>query len=102
MLYNGAALPEDCRRSDVRLVAIPFTEMADRMGSSKVANIVMLGALLEITDMLDQDRVVEALRRLVKNLRFFELDLEALAQGRDAVGSLCATPVTFGPLCTNI
>jgi Pyruvate/2-oxoacid:ferredoxin oxidoreductase gamma subunit len=84
VLYNGAAAPEDCRRPDVRLVAIPFTEMADRIGSSKVANIAMLGALLEMTDMLDHDRVVEALRRMVKSPKFFELDLEALARGREA------------------
>ncbi len=85
VLYNGAAAPEDCRRSGIRLVAIPFTEMADRIGSSKVANIAMLGALLEMTDMLDPDRVTEALHRMVKSPKFFDLDLEALAQGRDAV-----------------
>ena len=41
----------------------------------------MLGALLEATGMLEQDRVVAALQRLV-NPRFFELDLAALARGR--------------------
>ena len=41
----------------------------------------MLGALLEATGMLEQDRVVGALKRLV-NPRFFELDLAALARGR--------------------
>jgi Pyruvate/2-oxoacid:ferredoxin oxidoreductase gamma subunit len=62
-------------------VALPFTELADEMGSAKVGNIVMLGALLEATGILEQDRVVGALKRLV-HPRFFELDVMALARGR--------------------
>jgi Pyruvate/2-oxoacid:ferredoxin oxidoreductase gamma subunit len=64
-------------------VAIPFTRVADELGASKVANIVLLGALLEATGILEQDRVVAALKRLVKNPRFFELDMSALARGRE-------------------
>jgi len=81
VLYNGGEIPEDCLRRDVRMVALPFTQLADELGATKVSNIVMLGALLEATGMLEQDRVVGALKRLV-NPRFFELDVAALARGR--------------------
>jgi 2-oxoisovalerate ferredoxin oxidoreductase beta subunit len=87
VLYNGPTVPEDCRRGDLRMVAAPFTAMADAIGASKVANIAMLGALLEITAMLDQERVTGALRRLVRNPKFFEMDLVALERGREAVRS---------------
>jgi 2-oxoisovalerate ferredoxin oxidoreductase beta subunit len=83
VLYNGSEIPGDCLRRDVRMVALPFTQLADQLGNTKVGNIVMLGALLEATGMLEQDRVVAALKRLV-NPRFFELDLAALARGRNA------------------
>ncbi|HEY1495314.1 MAG TPA: 2-oxoacid:acceptor oxidoreductase family protein, partial [Candidatus Solibacter sp.] len=83
VFYNGSEIPPGCARHDVRIAAIPFTHVADELGASKVANIVMLGALLEATGILEQDRVVAALRRLVKNPRFFELDLAALARGRE-------------------
>jgi 2-oxoisovalerate ferredoxin oxidoreductase beta subunit len=81
VLYNGSEIPADCVRRDVRTVALPFTELADELGAAKVGNIVMLGALLEATGMLDEDRVVTALKRLV-HPRFFDLDLAALARGR--------------------
>jgi 2-oxoisovalerate ferredoxin oxidoreductase beta subunit len=81
VLYNGGEIPGDCVRRDVRMVALPFTELADEVGSTKVGNVVMLGALLEATDMLQQDRVAGALKRLV-HPRFFDLDLAALARGR--------------------
>src|ERR1022692_1051164 len=81
VLYNGSQIPGDCVRRDVRMVALPFTQLADEVGATKVGNIVMLGALLEATGMLEQDRVVSALKRLV-HPRFFDLDLAALARGR--------------------
>ena len=85
VLYNGATAPADCVRPDVRIVARPFTEIADELGASKVANIVMLGALLEATGILDQVQVVAALHRLVKSTKFFDLDLSALERGRESV-----------------
>ena len=38
VLYNAATTPEDCRRGDVRIVAKPFTEIADELGSSGVGD----------------------------------------------------------------
>jgi hypothetical protein len=45
----------------------------------------MLGALLEATGLLDQERVIGALRKLVKNPKWFDLDVAALARGREEV-----------------
>jgi 2-oxoisovalerate ferredoxin oxidoreductase beta subunit len=58
VLYNGSEIPGDCVRRDVRMVVLPFTLLADELGATKVGNVVMLGALLEATGMLEQDRVV--------------------------------------------
>jgi 2-oxoisovalerate ferredoxin oxidoreductase beta subunit len=96
VLYNGAELPPGCSRPDVRMFALPFTQLADELGASKVANIVMLGALLEATAMLDQDRVVGALRKLVKNAKFFELDVAALARGREELRRMSSEDYLWG------
>jgi 2-oxoisovalerate ferredoxin oxidoreductase beta subunit len=85
VLYNSEQLPEDCARPDIRMVTMPFTQMADQLGNSKAANIVMLGTLLEATGLLAQERVTGALRRKVKSQRWFDLDLAALAKGREEV-----------------
>ncbi len=87
VLYNGSEIPTDCARADVRMVARPFTEMADRMGTPKVANIIMLGALLEATGLLEEERVTGALRRLVKNPKLLALDMAALERGREAMAA---------------
>jgi Pyruvate/2-oxoacid:ferredoxin oxidoreductase gamma subunit len=95
VLYNGAEMPPDCVRRDLRMVALPFTELADNIGATKVANIVMLGALLEATGMLPQNRVEGALRRLVAP-RFLQLDFDALARGREEFQARAADEYLWG------
>jgi Pyruvate/2-oxoacid:ferredoxin oxidoreductase gamma subunit len=96
VIYNGSALPEGCTRDDVRMAAVPVTGIADGMGASKVANIVMLGVLLEMAEVVDEDRMKVALRRLVKSDRFYELDLQALARGREEGRKAAAEPYGWG------
>jgi Pyruvate/2-oxoacid:ferredoxin oxidoreductase gamma subunit len=44
---------------------------------------VMLGALLEIVAVLPEASVDDALRRLITNQKWVDLDQRALARGRD-------------------
>ena len=83
VIYNGEEFPADCMREGVHVLALPFTELADELGDKRAANMVMLGALLEIAGVLPQASVDDALRRLVKNPRWVELDERALARGRE-------------------
>jgi 2-oxoisovalerate ferredoxin oxidoreductase beta subunit len=83
ILYNGDAFPSDCRKEDVHVLASPFTQIADELGDARVCNMVMLGALLEVTGVLPDVNIDAALRRLVKNPRWVELDRRALAWGRE-------------------
>jgi len=46
---------------------------------------VMLGALLEATGLLEPEQVAGALQILVKNKKYLDLDLLALALGREEV-----------------
>jgi 2-oxoisovalerate ferredoxin oxidoreductase beta subunit len=82
VIYNGTSLPDDCARTDIRIIALPFTQIGDQLGAAKAANIVMLGALLEATSMLSEEQVTAALHRLVKSPRWMEIDLAAMARGR--------------------
>jgi 2-oxoisovalerate ferredoxin oxidoreductase beta subunit len=83
ILYNGETLPTDCERVDVHVLARPFTHVADELGDARVGNMVMLGVLLEIAEVLPEASVDAALRRLVKHPRWVELDERALARGRE-------------------
>jgi 2-oxoisovalerate ferredoxin oxidoreductase beta subunit len=83
IIYNGETFPADCEREDVHVLALPFTQIAHELGSARACNMVMLGALLEIAEGLPQASIDAALRRLVKNTKWFALDERALERGRE-------------------
>ena len=82
VIYNGGAFPEDCKRHDVKVLALSFSQMANELGDPRMANMIMLGAMLEIAQKLPQDSIDAALWRLVKKPRLVELGQQAIAQGR--------------------
>jgi 2-oxoisovalerate ferredoxin oxidoreductase beta subunit len=82
ILYNGASLPADFIAPEVQVVSIPAAEMADKLGSTKAANIVMMGALLEETECLAPGTALSVLEDKVKKLSLLEIDRKALTAGR--------------------
>ena len=68
-----------------RVVCVPASEIADRLGSAKVANVVMLAALLEETECLPAESALAVLEATVKNPKLLELDRQAMKAGRDYV-----------------
>ena len=82
VIYNGDSFPEDCKRKDVNVLALPFTNIAHELGDARVGNMVMLGAVLEASGVLPDASIDAALRRLVKSAKWVELDERAMARGR--------------------
>ena len=82
ILYNGDATPQDLVLNDVHILTMPFTRLADELGDPRIANMMMLGALLEITGALPQADVDSALRHLGTSARFLSLDKSAVQRGR--------------------
>jgi 2-oxoisovalerate ferredoxin oxidoreductase beta subunit len=85
ILYNHTQTPEGFTAPQARIVCVPASGIADRLGSAKVANVVMLGALLEETECLPPDSAISVLEKIVKNPKLLELDREAIKAGRDYV-----------------
>jgi 2-oxoisovalerate ferredoxin oxidoreductase beta subunit len=85
ILYNSTKLPEGFSAPQARIVCVPASEIADGMGSAKVANVVMLGALLEETECLPTESAISVLEATVKNPKLLELDRTAITAGRDYV-----------------
>jgi 2-oxoisovalerate ferredoxin oxidoreductase beta subunit len=96
IIYNGKALPEDLSFEGVTVDCVPANEIADQIGSAKVANIVMLGALLEATDCLPFTTAEEIVAG-VKNKKLAEMNEKALAAGRDYVDKEVMVGAVAGP-----
>ena len=84
VFYNADSLPEDCRRDDVNFLTLSFTRIADGLGETRAGNIVALGAMLEVAQIVGDERVDAALAHTVKSARWLDLDRKALAAGKQA------------------
>lgn len=83
ILYNREELPPDFETpAQVRVICVPASDIADHLGSAKVANVVMLGALLSETECLPVETALAVLQQKVKNAAMLELNRRALEAGR--------------------
>jgi 2-oxoisovalerate ferredoxin oxidoreductase beta subunit len=82
IIYAREHLPEDLTIPQAQVVCIPASEIADKLGLAKVANVVILGALLAETECLSSATAMKVLEVKVKNPTLLELDRKALDAGR--------------------
>ena len=62
MLYNSSLIDITPDRSDINAVAIDCNGIAEQLGNSRTANMVMLGAIIEKTGVISIDSAMEALK----------------------------------------
>ena len=72
------SLPEGCT---VEKIGVPATELAEKIGSKRVANLVALGAYLRVTGVLPLAAVEAALRSATLKPEAIEANLRALEAG---------------------
>jgi 2-oxoisovalerate ferredoxin oxidoreductase beta subunit len=83
VLYNQRALPDNFQLpAGAHAICIPASEMADKLGSTKVTNIIMMGALLEETECLSPGTAMGVIQDKVKKVELLETNRKALAAGR--------------------
>jgi 2-oxoisovalerate ferredoxin oxidoreductase beta subunit len=85
ILYNRDSLPEGFAVNQARVVCLPASEIADKLGSAKVANVIMLGALLEETECMSPETAMAVIESEVKKPHLLEVNRQALEAGRKFV-----------------
>jgi len=83
IFVNSSLITRKVQRDDVQAVYVPATELADELGETKVANMVMLGAYIGYTGLLSLESVLAAARTVIKRKEFMELNEKALKKGME-------------------
>jgi 2-oxoisovalerate ferredoxin oxidoreductase beta subunit len=81
IVYFSDKLPEDFAIPAADVICVPAAQIADKLGSAKAANIVMLGAMLAETNCLTRESALGVLEAKVKDSTLLEIDRKALAAG---------------------
>jgi 2-oxoglutarate ferredoxin oxidoreductase subunit gamma len=83
ILYDSSLISGVTLREDVHIVPITATTIADQIGNTKVANVVMLGAYLAISNLLTDAVVLDAVNAKAHSRPgLAELNAQALRAGK--------------------
>lgn len=80
LLYNSSVINEAPKRTDINVIAVPANQIAMDLGNERSANIVMMGAIIKHTNMLQLDSIESALEKEFSGRKssLLEKNLEAL------------------------
>lgn len=71
-------------RTDIDVIKIPAQTAAEEVGSTKIANMILLGALVKKTGIIPMEALLKALKEHGKE-QFYELNKKALEKGAEYV-----------------
>ncbi|MFH0915477.1 MAG: 2-oxoacid:acceptor oxidoreductase family protein [bacterium] len=83
LCVNSSIVNTESARSDIEILAIPTSELAERLGTIRVANMVMLGALVRASNMISYDMMLENLNEILGEgkSKLIKVNREALSLG---------------------
>ncbi|MDP2945302.1 MAG: 2-oxoacid:acceptor oxidoreductase family protein [Atribacterota bacterium] len=87
IILNDSLIKREVKRNDVNVIKIPADDIADKLGNSKAANMVVLGAYVKQSGIVKMDTIFKALEEVLtgRNKKLLELNKEALKQGAELV-----------------
>ncbi len=85
LVVNSSMVDRPVVRKDITVVNIPANEIAESLGSSRSANMVLLGALLGNLDLLPLEAVEKGLEGHLpeRHKKFLQGNIEALKKGAE-------------------
>lgn len=87
ILVNSSLIERKVERTDVDVYYIPANDIALELGNPKVANMIMLGAYLQIEPAVEVKSVLEAFKKVFgpSKEKFLKLNKEALEKGANSI-----------------
>ncbi len=85
ILVDSSLIERRINREDVRVFYVPATKIAGENGASTLANMILVGKLLDSFGEFDAETVNKALKKCIsaRHADLFDLNLKAMELGRD-------------------
>ncbi len=83
LLIDSSLIAEKSTREDINTHYVPATQTANDMGLPKLANMIMLGKLLKVTNFISTEQVLAALEKSVPPSKkdLIKLNIKAIEEG---------------------
>lgn len=82
-LFDSSLIKQSAVRTDVEIIGVPAIEISSRIGNTKSANMVLLGAFIAKTGILNERSVVEAIESSMpdRKKKGIEVNKKAILEG---------------------
>jgi 2-oxoglutarate ferredoxin oxidoreductase subunit gamma len=83
ILVNSSIVDVSSARGDIEIVSVPTSELAEKIGTIKVANMIMLGAFIKVSGIISYDFMIKNLVAILGEgkAKLIKLNKEALEMG---------------------
>jgi len=88
LLVNSSMVTDVPERTDIQIVRVAAYEAASEMGNVKLANMVMLGAYLEVTRAVEQESILSAFAENGMRPEILKGNREGIVTGRRLVSGI--------------
>lgn len=88
IIYDTTMVPRAPQRSDVRTLGLPAAQIADQLGNTRGANMVILGAYIAYTRILPKEAIFAAMPSLIKRANLIPLNQQCVEKGMEFVENL--------------
>lgn len=82
LIYNSSLIDHQPERTDINIIPVPANEIANEVGSSRIANMVALGAFIGATEAVSIDSIIESLKKILSADRQNLIGLNKIALER--------------------
>jgi 2-oxoisovalerate ferredoxin oxidoreductase beta subunit len=81
LIYDSSLIDIEPERKDIEILAIPATKMADKLGNTRIANMIVFGAYMGYTGLMNRETLYESLKTAIKHKRFLDINIKAIDAG---------------------
>lgn len=87
LMINSSLVIRVSERKDIKIIEVNATDMANDLGNSRVANMILLGAFLEHTKIVSVESILESFKKVLSADKHHLLDInkQALTKGASLV-----------------
>jgi len=82
---NSSIVQNNNKRDDIKIIAIPATDIANKLGKSSLANMVCLGAMIPNLKLIDMNTLQKGMDAVVgkKKPELYEINIQAIKKGME-------------------
>ena len=90
ILYNADLIKKEDIKFSGKSYGVEINTIATKLGLPQAANMVMIGAYLEITNLFDDKTAESVVKHILgeRKAKFVPINMQAIAEGRNAIKAL--------------